>query len=62
MTSKDIKKGRWPKKVYIVYLFDRKLWQKTSSCLEATSQEEAEYISRITWGRNFKILEVKESK
>lgn len=62
MTHKDIKKGRWPKKVFIVHLLDLKLWKKTSACLEATSQEEAEYVAWNNWGRNFKILEVKESK
>lgn len=62
MTHKDIKKGRWPKKVYNVKLLDLKLWKPTSACLEATSQEEAEYVAWKNWGRNFKILEVKESK
>lgn len=52
-------KKRWQKVPFIVKLQEKRTGQYTTGCLQAKSQEEAEFIARQTWGFHFKILEVK---
>lgn len=52
-------KKRWQKVPYSVYLQEKRTRQKTISCVQATSQAEAEFIAQQKWRMHFKILEVK---
>lgn len=54
-------KPRWKKESYIVTLQSKKTWEQTTGCVQAKSQEEAEFLAHKYWGWDYKILKVRVS-
>lgn len=52
-------KKRWQKVPFIANLREKRTGQYTTGCIQAKSQEEAEFIAQQTWGFHFQVLDVK---